>query len=165
MAGKMRSVTLTLRPLTDGDLDALFIWESDPRATRMAAFTRADPTDRAQFDAHYQMVRRDPANTLMAIEDDGQFVGTVASFMMDGERNVSYWIASERWGQGLATSALRLFLDEFEPTRPILGRVAQHNAASAKVLAKAGFTEVGSDTGFAAAVGAEIVERIYRLDR
>jgi len=39
-----------------------------------------------------------------------------------------------------------------------------HNA-SANVVARAGFVEVGSETSFAAGVGAEVVERIYRLDR
>jgi RimJ/RimL family protein N-acetyltransferase len=43
--------------------------------------------------------------------------------------------------------------------------VAGHNAASAKVLARAGFVEVASETSFAPGVGAEVVERIYRLDR
>jgi hypothetical protein len=43
--------------------------------------------------------------------------------------------------------------------------MADHNAASAKVLARAGFGEVGSETSFAPGVGAEIIERIYRLDR
>jgi hypothetical protein len=33
------------------------------------------------------------------------------------------------------------------------------------VLARSGFVEVDSDTGFAPGVGAEIVERIYRLDQ
>jgi hypothetical protein len=33
-----------------------------------------------------------------------------------------------------------------------------------KVLARAGFVEVGSEMAFAPGVGAEIVERIYRLD-
>ena len=28
-----------------------FRWESDPKAVHMAAFTRADPADRAAFDA------------------------------------------------------------------------------------------------------------------
>lgn len=155
---------LTLRKLADGDLDALFVWESDPRAVQMAAFTRADPSDRREFDAHYERVRSDPSNTLLAIEIDGEFVGTLGSFTMEGEREVTYWIAPDRWGQGLATRALRTFLAEIERTRPVYGRVAQHNAASARVLAKAGFTEVGTDTGFAAGVGAEVVERIYRLD-
>ena len=82
---------------------------------------------------------------------------------MEGEREVTYWIAPARWGQGLASRALRAFL-EFEPTRPLYGRVAHHNAASAKVLARAGFVEVGRETSFAPGVGAEIVELIYRLD-
>lgn len=154
---------ITLRTLTDGDLDTLFVWESDPRAVEMAAFTRADPSDRGKFDAHYERVRNDPANLLLAIDDDAEFVGTVGSFTMEGERNVTYWIAPARWGQGLASQALRAFL-AIEPTRPLYGRVADHNRGSAKVLARAGFVEVGSDTGFAPGVGAEVLERIYRLD-
>jgi RimJ/RimL family protein N-acetyltransferase len=164
MAEGPRLLAITLRPFADGDLDALFTWESDPRAVRMAAFTRADPSDRSLFDAHYERVRSDPSNTLLAIEDDGEFVGTIGSFTIEGEREVTYWIAPARWGQGLASRALRAFL-AIESTRPLYGRVAGHNAASAKVLARAGFVEVGSDTAFAAGVGAEVVERIYRLDR
>jgi len=157
-------MAITLRPLADSDLDPLFIWESDPRAVQMAAFTRTDPADRGAFDAHYARVRSDPSNTLLAIDDDGEFVGTVGSFTMDGEREVTYWIAPARWGRGLASEALRAFL-AIESTRPLYGRVADHNAASAKVLARAGFVEVASETSFAQGVGAEVVERIYRLDR
>jgi RimJ/RimL family protein N-acetyltransferase len=157
-------VAITLRPFADSDLDPLFLWESDPRAVRMAAFTRADPSDRGAFDAHYERVRGNPSNTLLAIEDDGDFVGTIGSYTMEGERNVTYWIAPARWGQGLASRALRAFLT-IESTRPLYGRVAGHKAASAKVLARAGFVKVGSDTGFAPGIGAEVVERIYRLDR
>jgi RimJ/RimL family protein N-acetyltransferase len=156
-------VAITLRTFEDSDLDPLFTWESDPRAVRMAAFTRANPSDRNAFDAHYEHVRSDPSNTLLAIEDDGEFVGTIGSYTMEGKREVTYWIAPARWGQGLASRALQAFL-AIEQTRPLYGRVAEHNAASAKVLARAGFVEIGSDTGFARGVGAEIVERIYRLD-
>jgi RimJ/RimL family protein N-acetyltransferase len=157
-------MALTLRALADSDLDTLFTWESDPRAVQMAAFTRANPSDRSAFDAHYERVRSDPSNTLLAIDDDGEFVGTIGSYTMDGEREVTYWIAPARWGQGIASRALRAFL-AIESTRPLHGRVASHNAASAKVLARAGFVEVGSGSGFAPGVGAEVVERIYRLDR
>jgi RimJ/RimL family protein N-acetyltransferase len=156
-------MALTLRPFADSDLDALFVWESDPRAVRMAAFTRADPSDRRAFDAHYERVRSDPSNTLLAIEDDGEFVGTIGSYTIAGDREVTYWIAPARWGQGLATRALREFL-AIETTRPLFGRVAAHNVASATVLARAGFVQVGSDTGFAPGVGAEVAERIFRLD-
>jgi len=157
-------MALTLRAFADGDLDPLFVWESDPRAVQMAAFTRADPSDRGAFDAHYERVRGEPSNTLLAIEADGEFVGTIGSFWMQGEREITYWIAPARWGQGLASQAVRAFL-AIESTRPLYGRVASHNAASAKVLERAGFVEVGSDTGFAAGIGAEVVERIYRLDQ
>jgi RimJ/RimL family protein N-acetyltransferase len=157
-------MAITLRTFTDNDLDALFTWESDPRAVQMAAFTRADPSDRSAFDAHYERVRSDGANTLLAIDDDGEFVGTIGSFTLEGEREVTYWIAPARWGRGVASRALRAFL-AIESTRPLYGRVARHNAASAKVLARAGFVEIGSDRGFAPGVGAEVVERIFRLDR
>jgi RimJ/RimL family protein N-acetyltransferase len=155
---------LTLRTLADSDLDTLFVWESDPRAVELAAFTRADPSDRSAFDAHYERVRNDPANLLLAIDDGAEFVGTIGSFTMEGERNVTYWIAPARWGQGLASRALRAFL-AIETTRPLYGRVADHNGGSAKVLARAGFVEVGSETSFAPGVGAEVRERIYRLDQ
>jgi RimJ/RimL family protein N-acetyltransferase len=158
-------VAITLRPFADSDLDPLFTWESDPRAVEMAAFTRANPSDRGAFDAHYERVRSNPSNTLLAIDDDdGEFVGTVGSFTMEGRREVTYWIAPARWGQGLASQALRAFL-AIESTRPLYGRVASHNAASAKVLARAGFVEVGSETAFAPGIGVEVVERVYRLDR
>ena len=153
---------VTLRALTDDDLDALFVWESDPRAVQMAAFTRADPSDRGAFDAHYERVRANPANTLLAIEADGEFVGTVpASRSKENEMSPtgSHPRAGARaWRRGASGRP------GIELTRPLFGRVADHNAASAKVLARAGFVEVGSDTGFAPGVGAEIVERIFRLD-
>lgn len=156
-------MAITLRTLVDGDLDELFVWKSDPRAVEMAAFTRSDPSDRGEFDAHYERVRNDSSNLLLAIDDDGRVVGTIGSFTLEGEREVTYWIAPARWGQGLASQALRAFL-ALEQTRPIYGRVADHNAASARVLARAGFVEVGSETSFAPGVGAEVVEHIYRLD-
>lgn len=154
---------MTLRPLADGDLDLLFEWERDPRAVRMAAFTRADPSDRSAFDAHYERVRGNPSNTLLAIEHDGELVGTIGSYTLEGRREVTYWIAPARWGQGLASQALRAFL-AIESTRPLYGRVASHNGASATVLARAGFLEVGSETAFAPGIGADVVERTYRLD-
>src|SRR5262245_66289298 len=101
-------MTITLRPFADGDLDALFEWESDPRAVQLAAFTRADPSDRGAFDAHYERVRSDPSATLLAIDDGaGEFVGTVSSFTMEGDREVSYWIAPARWGEGMRSQERR----------------------------------------------------------
>jgi RimJ/RimL family protein N-acetyltransferase len=156
-------VTITLRPFADADLDRVFVWEQDAAAVEMAAFTRADPSDRAAFDAHNARVAADPANTRLAIEDDGVLVGTIASFWMEGEREVSYWIDPTRWGNGIASAALREFLT-VETTRPLRGRVAAHNRGSATVLERAGFVRVGQETSYAEGVGREVVEFVYRLD-
>lgn len=153
-----------LRPICDDDLDRLFAFESDPAGVEMAAFTRPDPSDRGAFDAHYRHVRADPDVTLLAIERDGALVGTIGSFMMEGSRSVAYWIDPTRWGQGLASAALHTFL-EVEPIRPLVGRVADHNIASRRVLTKAGFVEVGRETAYADGVQREIVERILWLEQ
>ena len=50
-----------------------------------------------------------------------------------------------------------------ERERPLVARVAAHNPGSARVLARAGFVEVGSETSYAAGVGADVVEQVYRL--
>lgn len=154
---------MRLRLLEDADLDAVFRWERDPAAAAMAAFTRDDPADRAAFDAHYRRVRADPANLLLVIEDDGQAVGTIGSFTIDDEREVGFWIDPARWGRGIASAALPLFL-EVELERPLHARAAAHNLGSAAVLQRAGFERVGSERSWAAAVGEEIVEHLYRLD-
>ena len=62
-------MAITLRTLTDSDLDSLFIWESDPRAIQMAAFRRANPSDHTEFDVRHERVSNDPSATLLAIEE------------------------------------------------------------------------------------------------
>lgn len=160
--GRVLRVGVTLRILEDADLDQLFEWEQEPRAVAMAAFTRADPSDRAGFDAHHQRIQHDADARLLAVEDDGAFAGTIGSFTMEGAREVTYWIDPSRWGRGLASAALGAFL-RVEVTRPLFARVAEHNVGSANVLTRAGFVRIGSDTSFAEGVGRDVVEHIYRL--
>ena len=157
-------MTITLRPLHDGDLDALFQWESDPTAARMAAFTRADPADRTAFDAHYQRVRSEPENTIQAIEENGAFAGTIGSFTVDGDRELTYWIDPARWGRGIASEAVRIFTRLVEAQRPLFARTATHNVRSSKVLLRNGFVMIGQETSWAAGVGQDVLEYIYRLD-
>ena len=154
---------LTLRVLRDADLEQLFVWEQDTDAVAMAAFTRADPSDRAAFDRHYERVRNDPDVTMCAVEEDGAFAGMIASFTIEGDRELTYWIDPARWGRGLASAALDAFV-QVESTRPLFARVAEHNLASATVLARAGFVRIGSETSYADGVGREVVEHVYRLD-
>lgn len=151
-----------LQDLEDAHLDQLFMWERDPRAVAMAAFTRADPGDRAAFDEHYQRIRDDPDCTLRAIVCAGAMAGVIGSFTMQGEREVAYWVDPSLWGRGVASAALDAFVQE-ESTRPLFARVAEHNVGSAKVLTRAGFVHVGSETSYADGVARYVVEHIYRL--
>lgn len=156
-------MSIALRQLEDADLDLVFVWQQDPAAIAMAAFTPADPSDRAAFDRHHERIRLDPDCSLMAIDVEGTFAGTIGSFTMEGDREVTYWIDPARWGRGIGSAALAAYLG-IERTRPLFGRVAEHNARSAGVLVRAGFVRVGTDAGYAAGVGREVVEHIYRLD-
>jgi hypothetical protein len=48
---------VTLRPIEDSDLDALFDQMRDPDSVQVAAFTAKDPDDRNAFDIHMSKVR------------------------------------------------------------------------------------------------------------
>jgi RimJ/RimL family protein N-acetyltransferase len=156
-------MTVNLRILHDEDLNQLFAWEQDPRAVAMAAFTRADPSDRAAFDEHYRRIRNNPDATLLAVDDDGRLVGSIGSFWMAGERELTYWIDPSRWGRGIASAAVEAFL-RVERTRPLFARVAEHNIGSTKVVVRSGFVGIGHETSYADGVGRDVVEHIYRLD-
>ena len=77
----------------------------------------------------------------LVVTENGGFAGTAAAFTIDGDREVSFWLARHAWGRGIATAALRLLVSH-EAERPLYARAAAHNAGSIAVLTKTGFTEV-----------------------
>jgi len=153
---------IELRDLNDDDLDAVFEMMRDPEAVRMAAFTGADPDDRDAFDAWIARNRALEGVLQFVVTERGGFAGTAATFNVETDREVTYWIARHAWGRGVATEALQLLLSR-EPVRPLRARVAVHNGASRRVLEKCGFTEVSRDSGFAPGVGRIVEEIVYVL--
>ena len=153
---------ISLRTLNDTDADGLFRMMSDPVAVEMAAFTPEDPSDRTAFDAHRARLRANPEVVQRAVTSDGRLVGMIASWVEMGDTEITYWIDRAFWGQGTATEALTLFLTII-PVRPLYARVAFDNAASRRVLEKAGFRQVGSEISYAPGRRAEIEEAILRL--
>ncbi|MGQ4732544.1 MULTISPECIES: GNAT family N-acetyltransferase [Streptomyces] len=154
---------VSLRAVEDADLPLFFAWMSDPDATRVAAFTPKDPTDRSAFDAHWARIRSGSGGVVMRTAvADGVVVGHVGAYGEVGDRQVTYWIDRAHWGRGLATAALRAFLDE-TPTRPLHARAAADNLGSRRVLEKCGFVVTGTDRGFAQARGEEIDEVLVTL--
>ena len=138
---------MELRDLGDDDLDAVFEMMRTPDAVDMAAFTAADPSDREAFDAWIARERAADGVQMYVVTENGGFAGTAALFTVDGDREVTFWIAHHAWGRGVASEALRLF-----------ARAAASNTASLAVLAKAGFTEVSRTMSFAPALGREVEE-------
>jgi RimJ/RimL family protein N-acetyltransferase len=150
--------TVILRAVADADLPYFFEHQLDPEAVHMAAFTAANPADRAAFDAHWAKIRADTSvMQRTVVVGDGDVAGWVGSYGPPDEPEVTYWLGRGFWGRGLATAALRLFL-ELDTRRPMYGRAAADNAASLRVLAKCGFTRLDSDRGYANARGQEIDE-------
>jgi len=120
---------ILLRDVIDSDLPIFFEHQREPEANQMAAFPSRD---RDSFMAHWSKIRKDKSNILKTILYNGQVAGNMLSFVMEGKREVGYWIGREYWGRGLATKALKMFL-EVEKTRPLYGVVAKHNIGSRRV--------------------------------
>ena len=154
---------ISLRPVVDADLDAIYEQMKDPESVWMAAFTAEDPSDRHAFLSHMSRLRDDPSIVQRVIDADGTVAGTIGSFMIDEQREVTYWIDRELWGRGVATAALQSLLSMITE-RPVFARAASDNAASLRVLEKSGFQRIGVDRGFARGRGEEIEEAILRLE-
>lgn len=152
-----------LREVRDDDLDRFFLHAQDPVAARMAAFTAKDPADRAAFDAKWRRIRADPQVTVRTVWVDAAVAGHVASFVMQGQLEVTYWIDRAFWGRGVATAALSALLATVDD-RPVHARAAKDNLASIRVLEKCGFRRIAEDRGFANARGEEIDEVVLVLD-
>jgi RimJ/RimL family protein N-acetyltransferase len=148
--------------LHESDVDTLFRQMSDPESVRMAAFTSEDPNDRQRFDAHMSRVMKCPENTNRAILWNGDLVGSIASFVLEGRTEITYWVDRAVWGRGIASQALALFLHVVR-TRPLHARAASDNAGSLRVLEKAGFRIIGTEVSYAPGRGGEIEETILRL--
>lgn len=153
---------IELREVTLGDLEVFFRNEQDPEAIRMAAFTSKDPADRTAFDARWEKIRADHSVRVRTILVDGDVVGSVLCHTAFGEPELSYWIRRDCWGKGVASEAVRRFL-EIEKRRPLLGRAVADNAGSIRVLEKCGFTKLRMEKGFAYGRGEEVEEVVMLL--
>lgn len=133
---------VVLRPVIDADLDEHFRQQADPESARMAAVAARD---RPEFDRKWAELRADPATTLRTITLDDEVTGHLVGWEQSpGHHAIGYRIGRRYWGRGIATEALRQFL-ELVPHRPLWADVAAHNTGSVRVLEKCGFTQVGTE--------------------
>ena len=148
-----------LREVRSEDLPVFYRNQREPEALRMAAWV---PRDADAFTEHWTRLRANPTNFVRAIEADGQVAGNIGSFVRDGHTLVGYWIGKDHWGQGVASAALRQFL-QLEPRRPLRAHVERNNLGSTRVLEKAGFVVCGEEKAFNEALGRVVEELILEL--
>jgi RimJ/RimL family protein N-acetyltransferase len=132
-------VNVALRETEESDRPVLFEHQREPEANEMAAFPARDET---AFAEHWERVRADPTSITRTVLADGEVAGRMLSWIDDGDRVVGYWLGRAFWGRGVASEALRQFVDVLGE-RPLSANVAEHNVASLRVLEKCGFVAVG----------------------
>jgi RimJ/RimL family protein N-acetyltransferase len=160
---RIAQMNVSLRPLEDRDLDTIYQHVTDPESVRMAAFTAEDQSDRRAFLNRMSRLRADTSVSYRVIDVDGAIAGTIGSFRIDNQPEVTYWVDRTQWGKGIASAALQILLAE-TAERPLCARAASDNVGSLRVLEKAGFRRVGVNRDFAPGRGEEIEETILRLD-
>jgi 8-oxo-dGTP diphosphatase len=80
---------------------------------------------------------------------------------------IGYWLGKDHWGQGYATEALRRLVRHLIQDLGFPGaRASTHpdNAASRRVLDKAGFRHVGTEQTAMPARGTSVIVPLYRLE-
>lgn len=153
-------IDVRLREVEPADLDLFFEHQQDPED----AWPRSLPLIPriAAFDDHWDRLLSDDGITKRTITADSKAVGHVLSFDQDGDTEVTYWVDSAHWSQGIASIALAVFLTE-TLTRPLHARAAKDNVGSLTVLRRCGFTITGEDSGYANGRGETVEEYLLAL--
>src|SRR5262245_24652994 len=100
---------ISLRPTTPADIPALFLQQSDPDSNALAG-TRA--RNQEEFAAVWEKIFAEGIAVARVIVEGGVVVGAINAFKRNGLDYVGYWIDRPRWGRGIASRALALFLEE-----------------------------------------------------
>ena len=142
---------LTLRPLRMDDAADIVAMADNPKmlettATLPHPFTRADAeTLIAQADT------AGPQHIYAMAGADDRFMGVLMlRFKPEQPPEVGYWLGEPHWGQGYAAEALQALLmaiRDLPGFAVVSARVLQSNAASVRVLEKAGFAIVEHTVG------------------
>ena len=124
-----------LRDIVQDDLPRMYEFNLDPDANRLAATM---PRSAEAFEAHWENALADSNVVAKAISVGDLLAGHISCFKHDDFHSVGYWVGRDFWGQGIASRALELLLNQVT-IRPLHARVATSNRASLRVLQKCGF--------------------------
>ena len=160
------TLPLTLKPLAEADFGALYHVQNDDEAAWVAG--GGAHRDRDAFTQRMaNIVKGDQMQCAMQVMwAQGTIAGYLAHFIRDGKnREVSLWLDRAVWGKGLATRAMHMFLsglpDQIK-AEPIFARVVDGNDASARVMEKNGFFNVGRDKFYSDIRSCEVSETLFK---
>jgi len=161
---------LLVRTLRDADFPHIYRMQSDLDTMRYIRAPATDEQPVRERVAMWENYRAQcPGLGVFALENksDGSFVGYVTARHVDfnpatGEYEVGYALASEWWGQGLASEIvppLSQYLFEKSGAAHLVAFTDPDNIASQRVLLKSGYREVGTREIY------DGVSKVFRLEK
>jgi RimJ/RimL family protein N-acetyltransferase len=142
LPGRIDTRRLVLRAPIRGDVPDL-VRLADNRAIADKLSRLPSPYTRADAIAFVEIFAQRADERPYAITLNDRFIGTVGFSYHTGEPpELGYWLGEPYWGKGYMTEAVRALLDVAFATHAyprIAARVLNGNAASLRVLEKAGF--------------------------
>ncbi len=143
-----REARLRLRPWRAEDLGTYLGLLDDPKVWAHLPEPYPDPLMPALARDLIAISNERWHHEVLAVEAEGMVVGQVRlAFGPGDEGEISYWLGRVHWGRGIGSELVALFtarsLCQRPALRAIVARVHQANAASARVLEKAGYRETG----------------------
>jgi RimJ/RimL family protein N-acetyltransferase len=161
---------LVLRPLRASDAGPISMHSSDQRVAWMtAAIPHPYPPGAAEayIEGTLNGRRIEEAWAIDATPSDGEELIGVISYK-PGSAELGYWVGPPYWNAGYATEAVQAMVAHLFVARGLdhlNATVFSDNAASAAVLMKVGFREIGQSNNFSVARGESVANRVFRLDR
>jgi ribosomal-protein-alanine N-acetyltransferase len=145
---------LEVRPLLDSDFSELYRLLSDPETMRYvrAPYTEeAQAWDRMAFWSDYAQKCPGLGTFVMELKGSDSFVGFCVARQVgydptSEEYEIGYILAPEYWGKGLASELvppLSSYCFDQSPAKHLVAFTDPNNAASQRVLQKAGFRYMG----------------------
>lgn len=135
-----------LRPWNENDIESLVANANNANIARFMTDGFPHPYTVENAKAFITMATKDVPVHIFAIEAEGKAVGGIGihpqADVMKKNAELGYWLGEDHWGKGIITAAIKQMIDfafsTYDITR-IYARPFGNNAASQKVLEKAGF--------------------------
>lgn len=96
-----------------------------------------------------EMARSPETHAFAILDDKGDYLGVISvMFLKPGWPELGYWLGQPFWGRGYATEAARAVVEAVRALGApgMIASARIDNPRSRRVLAKAGFVEIGQET-------------------